>query len=97
MLEKQANHSVGTVDVRFSLHADGHALPVHLAGEFNAWSESGLALAPDEGDLAVTVTLPAGGRFQYRYRDAQGRWFNDPEADDYAANEWGGMNSVVTT
>jgi hypothetical protein len=97
MLEKSRGNGRGDVQVTFRLPLDGHALPVHLAGEFNGWSEGDLELDAAGGELRATVPLPAGRRFEFRYRDANGRWFNDPAADDYVANEWGGMNGVVAT
>jgi 1,4-alpha-glucan branching enzyme len=98
MLEKIPDATGTTTTVRFSLHADGFELPVCVAGDFNDWAEDQLAMHIDGDEhLQATVVLPRGERFEFRYHDARGRWFNDPEADDYAANEWGGMNGVVTT
>ena len=47
------------------------------------------------GKLEATVTVAAGRRYEFRYRTADGRWFNDEEADDYVVNEYGGVNCVV--
>ena len=41
------------------------------------------------------MVVAAGGRYQFRYRTADGRWFNDVEADDYEPDVFGGMNCVV--
>ena len=98
MLEKHRSEREGFVDVTFVLCSDGHETPVHLASELNGWDPSSVPLTPvSEDHLAVTVSLPAGSRFQFRYCDARGRWFNDHVADDYCENEWGGMNGVVET
>lgn len=86
------------VAVEFVLSAEGHELPVALAGDFNAWDVDALGMAEDgEGTLRASIELPAGQRYEFRYRDARGRWFNDDAADDYVRNEWGGMNGVVAT
>ena len=98
MLDKTFDATGATTTVTFSLVADGFELPVCVAGDFNGWAEGELTMRPAEpGHLLATVVLPRGGRFEFRYHDAKGRWFNDPEADDYAGNEWGGMNGVVAT
>lgn len=98
MLEKRRSEREGFVDVTFVLSSDGHELPVYLASELNGWDPASQPLTPvSEDQLAVTVTLPEGIRFEFRYCDAKGRWFNDHVADAYCANEWGGMNGVVET
>jgi hypothetical protein len=96
MLDKQLVN--GEVEVTFVLDEASHHCPVCVAGDFNGWHVSADPLQPDgEGQLVASVRLPAGRNFQFRYRDALGRWFNDESADDYCANEWGGMNGVVRT
>ncbi len=35
------------------------------------------------------------GTYQFRYRTADDRWFNDECADDYVPNEFGGVNCIV--
>ena len=86
------------VVVTFVLEESSHHAPIRLVGEFNDWDEAGAPLQPDgDGRLVASVRLPEGRAFQFRYRDALGRWFNDDAADDYCTNEWGGMNGVVRT
>jgi hypothetical protein len=83
----------GDVELTFRLPADHPAEPVGVTGEFNGW---GLTSLHDHGGkLEATVTVRAGRRYQFRYRTADGRWFNDDEADDYVVNEYGGVNCVV--
>lgn len=88
----------GDVLVTFVLEEDSHHCPVSVAGEFNGWTAGVDVLAPDgQGHLGASIRLPAGGSYEFRYRDALGRWFNDDTADDYIPNEWGGMNGVIRT
>jgi hypothetical protein len=81
------------VELTFRLPGDHPAGPVGIAGEFNDWAVS--PLHDVGGKLEATVVVEAGRRYQFRYRTADGRWFNDEEADDYVPNEFGGMNCVV--
>ncbi len=83
----------GQVELTFRLPADHPADPVGVAGEFNDWVIS--PLADVGGKLEATTIVADGRRYEFRYRTADGRWFNDEEADDYVPNEFGGMNCVV--
>jgi 1,4-alpha-glucan branching enzyme len=84
------------VEVTFILDESSHTCPVSVAGDFNDWDVTAHRLVPDgHGAINTTVVLEAGGRFEFRYRDASGRWFNDEAADDYSENAWGGMNGVL--
>lgn len=82
----------------FVLDERSHAAPVSVAGDFNGWDTASHVLEPDgHGALYVSVRLPLGARYEFRYRDGSGRWFNDEMADDYSENDWGGMNGVLVT
>jgi len=83
----------GEVELTFRLPADHPAEPVGVAGDFNDWEIT--PLVDVGGKLEATVIVRRGDRYQFRYRTADGRWFNDDEADDYTVNEFGGMNCVV--
>ncbi len=83
----------GDVELTFRLPADHPAEPVGVTGDFNDWALTSLRDAG--GKLEATVVVAGAGRYQFRYRTADGRWFNDEEADDYVENEFGGVNCVV--
>jgi hypothetical protein len=83
----------GRVELTFRLPADHPADPVGVAGEFNDWVV--WPLTDGGGKLEATTIVADGRRYEFRYRTADGRWFNDEEADDYVPNEFGGMNCVV--
>lgn len=66
-----------------------------LVGDFNAW-RSGPNMFKRRGDVEVaSITLSAGRRYEFRYVDENGTWYNDEAADAYVANKFGGDNSVV--
>lgn len=96
MLEKKLDGD-RTV-VTFVLAESDHRSPVAVAGEFNGWDPARHLLVGDgDGWITCSVEVPTGARVEFRYRDGEGRWFNDDGADDYVENEWGGANGVVVT
>jgi len=70
------------------------AREVKVAGEFNDWCpESTPLIKTKDGDWVVRLMLRSG---EYEYRlVVDGRWIEDPEADQRAANPHGGFNSVL--
>jgi 1,4-alpha-glucan branching enzyme len=70
------------------------ALEVFVAGSFNRWQMKAtpLTLRPD-GNWAVDLMLKPG-RYEYRYV-VDGQWMDDPMAPRFAANPFGGLNSVM--
>ncbi|MGE0308051.1 MAG: isoamylase early set domain-containing protein [Acidimicrobiia bacterium] len=87
----------GSCEVTFTLPADVRAESVYLCGEFNDWSTSATPMdRDDDGAFAVTVVLEPGRNYRFRYLLDGARWENDWAADDYAANDFGGDDSVVS-
>jgi len=70
------------------------AREVKVAGEFNDWCpESTPLIKTKDGDWVVRLMLRSG---EYEYRlVVDGRWIEDPEADQHTANPHGGFNSVL--
>lgn len=65
---------------------------VSVVGDFNEWVPGVHQLRRrSNGTLSVTVTLPVGSRVHFRYLAAEGRWFDDPQADAHD-----GQGSVLT-
>lgn len=81
-------------EVTFELSSQICSGTVFLAGEFNDWDRTGTPLRDLETVQRVVLTLAGGRRYAFRYF-ADGSWFNDPEADDYEPNEFGGLNGVL--
>jgi 1,4-alpha-glucan branching enzyme len=83
------------VKVTFSLAGRDGGPRVSVVGDFNGWRE-GANLFKRRGELEVaSVTLSAGRRYEFRYVDEDGTWFNDEEAHGSAPNDYGGYNSVI--
>lgn len=85
--------SAGPVRLRFALQARD-ARTVSLAGDFNGWRPDALPLerGPD-GIWTVTVELPPGS-WSYSFV-VDGSWVEDPLAESYRADGFGGRNAVV--
>lgn len=55
---------------------------VHLAGDFNDWSETATPMKRLKGgDFTVTLELETGREYAYRYLLDSKRWRNDPESE----------------
>jgi 1,4-alpha-glucan branching enzyme len=68
-----------------------------LVGDFNSWSVQENPMKKlKNGDFSVTISLPAGNSYQFRYVLDGNTWVNDAEADSYVTNQYGEENSIVT-
>ncbi len=93
-LDKRPTDRVGTVAVTFRVPAEVGAHSAVLLGEFSDWSP--VPMSPsDDGGYEVTVEIPAGGAYRFRYLLDDARWANDWAADDYVQNEYGSDDSVL--
>lgn len=74
------------------------ASKVAVVGDFNGWrAERAMAMRKQkDGRFAVTVELPVGRAYRFRYLIDGERWENDWAADRYEPSDLGGAeNSVV--
>jgi 1,4-alpha-glucan branching enzyme len=80
--------------VELTCYAPG-ARTVQVAGSFNDWRPEANPLGHQGSDeWSATLSLPSG---QYEYRFVvDGVWTDDPRAMQWAANPYGGVNSVLT-
>ena len=96
MLKKNYTKTKQKCRVTFKYPNPEQADSAVLAGEFNEWS---LTTHPmkrlKDGSFSVTIFLKADRSYRFRYVLDGNIWVNDPEADSYAANEYGEDNSVV--
>jgi 1,4-alpha-glucan branching enzyme len=96
MIKKKPIRGSDKVSVTFSTPADIEASTVHLVGEFNDWDENAHAMKRrKDGSWAITVRLPQGRAFQFRYLVDRERWMTDEAPDAYANNPYGSDNAVV--
>ena len=92
----KARGSNGRSAVTFVLDprvAAGHAW---VCGEWDGWATDAHPMeVVKEGGFRVTVELPAGRTYRFRYLLDGERWENDWAADAYVPNGFGGDDSVV--
>ena len=84
------------VKVTFALPLDATPLAVSVVGDFNDWDPAAHPLRKrTNGTRSVSVTVPAGGRYQFKYLAEDGTWFCDDTADGYELNDFHVENSVL--
>ena len=86
----------GRVRVTFSMPSLEGCETMHLAGDFNDWSETDAPMARQaDGSWAVKLDLDNNRHYHYRYLVNGREWHNDWQADEYAPGPYGSDNSVV--
>ena len=83
-------------EVTFRMPPLDDVVELYLCGDFNGWQINGIPLTLEsDGTWVARVVLDAGKSYRFRYRDSQGRWLNDREADSYVPNDFGSEDSVL--
>lgn len=98
MITKRAGARPGAVLATFQLPDTLQADSVHLVGDFNDWDKHSLPLnRTRDGSWEVTIEVERDRTYHFRYLVDGSIWQNDWDADGYAANPFGGNNSVLRT
>ncbi|MDY0390797.1 MAG: isoamylase early set domain-containing protein [Desulfobulbus oligotrophicus] len=96
MLKKSISKTGAACRVTFKYENEENAETAVVAGEFNDWSLHATPMKKlKDGSFSVTLSLPTGHTYRFRYVLDGGVWVNDIQADDYAPNEYGETNSVL--
>jgi 1,4-alpha-glucan branching enzyme len=96
MLRKSYTKTAKKCRVTFKYPNEENFKTAALAGEFNDWSlEASPMKRLKDGSFSITLSLPAGCSYQFRYVLDGKVWVNDLAADSYAPNEYFEDNSVV--
>ena len=86
------------VKVTFSLPLGDTPEAVSVLGDFNDWDPHAHPLKKRaNGTRSASVVVEADQRYAFKYLADGGTWFNDIDADEYLTNEYGQVNSVITT
>ncbi|MGD9946888.1 MAG: isoamylase early set domain-containing protein [Desulfobulbus sp.] len=97
MLKKSYSKTGTVCRVTFKYENEEQAASAVLAGEFNDWSLKDTPMKKlKDGSFSLTLSLPAGQNYVFRYVLDGNIWVNDSDADGYAPNEFGEANSVLT-
>jgi 1,4-alpha-glucan branching enzyme len=85
-----------TVKVTFALPVADTDLPTSVVGDFNDWDPLAHPLKKrSNGTRSVTLEVPTGASYHFKYLAHDGSWFCDPDADDYEPNDFAEVNSVL--
>ncbi|MGC9325981.1 MAG: isoamylase early set domain-containing protein [Desulfomonilia bacterium] len=73
------------------------ASSVFIVGEFNDWNHLASPMKVQKnGSFSITLNLPKGREYQFRYLLDGSTWENDDSADRYVRTQFGDCdNSVV--
>lgn len=87
----------GKVTFRVPAEIGRNARRVYLVGEFNDWRPDATPMKKlKNGEFSVTLDLPTGCEYHFRYLIDGVAWENDWEADDYRPSGFvDAENSVV--
>ena len=69
-----------------------------VVGDFNGWDASAAQMKKlKTGCFSLTLSLPVGATYQFRYLLNDDSWMSDSEADGYAYCTYGNCeNSILT-
>jgi 1,4-alpha-glucan branching enzyme len=96
VLKRQFVDKDAAVKVTFALPLEATPQAVSVVGDFNGWDPAAHPLRKrTNGTRSVSVTVPAGGQYRFKYLDADGSWFCDDDADALELNEYHATNSVL--
>lgn len=96
MIKRRKISGSNTVKISFVLPADDPRMPASVVGEFNQWDPAASPMVRrSNGTFSAVVPLAADATYRFRYRSADGTWFNDDAADGYAPNPHGTVDCVV--
>ena len=95
MIRKRPVDGGQHVKITFVLPAGDDSPPVSVVGDFNDWNPAAAKLRRRSPSRSVSLTLPSGRRYAFRYVDVNGNWFNDDTADDFVHNGFGGQDGVI--
>lgn len=92
----KTRRSDASATVTFTLDPRVQAEKAAVCGEWNGWSSDVDPMERDsEGGFSLTLDLPSGRSYRFRYLLDSDRWENDWAADAYVPNDFGGDDSVV--
>lgn len=81
MIKLSATKATGP-KITFVLPAAEPAGRVSVVGDFNDWTPGTHELRKrSNGTRSVSVAVPAGSSFTFRYLGENGHWFDDPDAE----------------
>lgn len=82
--------------VTFRIPPGSGAERAAVVGSFNGWDATANPMSRrKDGSFSVTVSLPAGQRYTFRYLLDGIRWVTDPDADGLVENPYGERDALL--
>ena len=96
MVKQSKGKAKNTVKVTFVIPHDPDQADVYVVGDFNNWDPTALKLVKRRNDTRSGSTeLAKDASYRFRYRTADGVWFNDEAADEYALGDHGEDDCII--
>lgn len=96
MLTKKFFKTKDEAEVTFEFNRSG-VTSVSLFGDFNDWQATEMKFNKKTQSFKTKIRLPKGENFNFKYLLNENEWENDDNADQYAPNQFGSENSIVST
>ncbi|MDW6094420.1 isoamylase early set domain-containing protein [Vibrio rhizosphaerae] len=97
MISKRFFKTKDEVEVTFELDIPETASNVAIVADFLDWKPEPMKKVAKSSTYKYKTRLPKGCEYQFRYLLGDSQWMNDPDADQYISNGYGGDNSLVFT
>ena len=94
MITKKYSQDKKKCCVTFKLPVEIASEKVQLYGDFNNWVGQNMTELKN-GSFSLSITLPAGRKYLFRYLLDGDRWENDTQADSSVPNPYGSEDSVL--
>lgn len=96
MIKKAYTKTGRSCRVTFAVPSQVKARRAAICGEFNDWDLKAHPMKRrKDGSFSLTVSLPTGRQYRFRYLLDGERWENDFAADEYMPNPFGSDDSVI--
>ena len=96
MLRKMYSPTGKKCRVTFEFLPEDPVQTAYLCGEFNAWNKAAHPMKRrKDGTFATMLWVEAGREYRFRYLLDGVQWTNDPVADGYTPNPYGGEDSLL--
>jgi 1,4-alpha-glucan branching enzyme len=96
MLRKVYSQTGKKCRVTFEFLPEAPVQTAYVCGEFNDWSTSAHPMKRrKDGTFTTMFWVEAGRAYRFRYLLDGEQWRNDPAADGYTSNPYGGDDSLL--
>ncbi|MGB3008694.1 MAG: isoamylase early set domain-containing protein [Chitinophagaceae bacterium] len=95
MVQKTYYKTKDYCKVKFSFSVE-NAETIEILGLNSDWKNAIIMSKKKDGTFSADVNLPKETRHEFKYLVNDTEWVNEPEADSFEPNNYGGSNSVIT-